>query len=108
MSVDVLISHHLPLYREVLVSTIRAACPGLVVQPVLQEELEHSITTFHPQMVICGAASPVIRSLCSTWISLFPEDADEAIVNMSGERRTIAHPSITQLIDLVRGVQPEE
>lgn len=103
MGVDILVGHHLPLYREVLTSAIRAACPGLVVQAVLPDELERFLSSSpHPQMVICGDPSPAIRDRCPNWISLFPHDADEVIVNIRGNMRTIPHPSISRITDILR------
>jgi hypothetical protein len=106
LSIDILIGHRLPLYREVLVSTIQAMRPDLVVQAVLQEELEEALAKGNPWMVICCTVTTTVLDRCLNWIAICPDERDEAVVCVDGVTRIIPHAGIRELLEIVSTLRP--
>lgn len=106
--VDVLIGNKLPLYREVLASTFRALRPDLVVHAVTDEDLDTSVTSLQPWLVICSVVTETIKDLCPSWIVVFPDERDEAIVTIAGQSRTIPHAGVRELLAVLAEIRPPE
>ncbi len=102
---DVLIGHHLPLYREVLSSTFRSMRPDLLICSVPEVELDQKVQELRPLLVICGMVTTVIADYSSAWIALYPEDRDEALVSVAGKRRTIPHASVLELLGVMEELE---
>ena len=103
--VDILIGNNLPLYREVLASTFRVARPDLVVCVVSHLDLDAEVVRARPCLVICSALSETILQHCPSWILLFPDQRDEAIVMIAGQQRTLPHAAIRELLEVCEDVQ---
>lgn len=106
MGIDILIGHRLPLYREVLVSTIRAMRPDLVVESALQEDLDDAVSSACPWLVICSAVNAAILEHCPNWIAMFPDERDEAVVSLEGVTHTIPHAGVRELLEILAGIRP--
>jgi hypothetical protein len=102
--VDILIGNNLPLYREVLASTLRVARPDLTIQAVLPSELDDEVLRARPCLVICSVVSETIVEHCPAWIHLFPDQRDEAIVMVGGECKAITQAGIRDLVDVLEGL----
>lgn len=107
-AIDILVGHNLPLYREVLTSTFRAMRPDLAVQAVSEQELDAAVLSQRPWMVICSALSQAISEACPSWILLFPDERDEAVVSIAGVRHTIPHADVHQLLEVLQDARPGE
>lgn len=99
--IDVLIGSNLPLYTEVLASAFAARRPDLSVRSTLQDDLDALVRELKPLLVICTLVSQTIADMSPAWISLFPDDRDEALVSIGGSRRTIPGATIAELLDIV-------
>lgn len=99
--IDVLIGTQLPLYREVLASTFRAMRPDLVVRAVPQEDLDATVRQLRPLLVICSSVSSTITDLSPAWITLYPEERDEALISVAGNHRTIPGASVLDLLKVM-------
>jgi len=104
--VDILIGNNLPLYREVLVTMFRATCPGVTVHDVSHLDLDTEVARIRPCLVVCSDVSQAIAEHCHAWILLFPDQRDEAIVSINGERRVLPHAGFSELLRVYQGIQP--
>jgi len=104
--IDVLIGNSLPLYREVLSSTLRIMRPDLRVLDVPPELLHEQVDKLHPQVVICSVARPTMVADELVWITLFPEDRDEALVTVTSVHRVLPHATMDQLFRVIDDVLP--
>ena len=104
--VDVLIGNHLPLYSEALSAAFRTLRPELLVRSVPHGELDAMTRELRPLLVICSRVTTAIADGASAWIALYPDDRDEAIVGIGGERRTIPHASVLELLDVLDEAGP--
>lgn len=102
--VDVLIGHRMELYGEVLSAMLHARRPELVVRAVTPADLDETVRTLRPQVVICSAVTETIDDCSPAWISLYPDETDEAIISVAGVHRTIPHATVNQLLDVVGDV----
>ncbi|MEZ4496858.1 MAG: hypothetical protein R2845_08815 [Thermomicrobiales bacterium] len=105
-AIDVIIATKLPLYREVLAATFHALRPDLSVLSVSEHELESAVMSHRPWMVICSVVSQAISDACASWILLFPDERDEALVSIAGVRQTIPHADVHQLLDIIQEARP--
>lgn len=105
--VDILIGNNLPLYREVLVSMVRAARPDLAVKAVSHLDLDAEVARSRPALVICSAVSQAIVEHCPSWILLFPDQRDEAIFMIAGDKRVLPHAGIRDVIELLADMWPD-
>jgi hypothetical protein len=103
--IDVLIANELPLHREVLASTFRTMRPDLLVHAIAHDELDLVICELRPLMVICSVINPSTCACSLAWITLYPDDRDEAVVQIDGVQRTIPNASIHQLLGVMDEVR---
>lgn len=104
--IDVLVGNSLPLYREVLASTLRIVRPDLRVCDVPPESLHAQVGKLQPRVVICSVARPTTVADVSVWITLFPEERDEALVTIAGVHRVLPHATVHQLLSVIGEVLP--
>jgi hypothetical protein len=104
-SVDILIGNNLPLYREVLVTMFRVTCPGIVVQGVCHDDLDAEVARLRPCLVLCSDVSQAVMDHSYAWILLFPDQRDEAIVFVDGERKVLPHAGFSELLRAFNDVQ---
>lgn len=103
-----LIGCELSLYREVLKSALRAQRPGIEVRTVPQVELDVTVRSVRPLLVICSAPSAVIEQLVHAWILLHPGEEAHSLVSVAGERRSIPHPTVNELVDIIDEIWPRD
>ena len=103
--IDVLIANELPLHREVLASTFRTMRPDLIVRAIAHDELDLVICELRPLVVICSAISSSTCSCSPAWITLYPDDRDEAVIHIDGVRSVIPNASIHQLLGVMDEVR---
>lgn len=103
--IDILVGNHLPLYREVLVSTFRARRPDLAVESVSGQDLDAAVVRLRPWLVICSAVSQTIIARCPAWILLFPEERDEAVVSIAGSSQVLPHAGVRELLAILDDVR---
>lgn len=104
--IDVLIGNSLPLYREVLASTLRIVRPDLHVRDVPPEALLAQVHRLRPRVVICSVPMPPTVVEVTVWIILFPEERDEALVIVAGVQRALPHATVHQLLGVIDEVFP--
>lgn len=104
--IDVLIGNELALHREVLAGAFRALRPDLLVHCVTHEELDGAVCALRPLLVICSVVSSTVTGCSPAWIALYPDERDEALVSIAGERRTIPNASVVQLLGVMDEIRP--
>ena len=105
--IDVLLGNSLPLYREVLASTLRVVRPDLRVHDVPPEVLLAHVSKLQPRVVISSVALPATVVDVPVWINLFPEERDEALVTVAGVHRVLPHATVRQILSVIGEVLPD-
>ena len=96
-----LIGNELALYREVLAGVLQAMRPAISVRVVPAADLDATVACHRPWLVICSTMSAVVETSVPAWILLHPNETRDTIVSVRGERRTIPHPTVEELVQLV-------
>lgn len=103
--IDVLIATELPLHREVLASTFRTLRPDFLVRAISHDELDLMLCELRPLVVISSAPDASTCACFLAWITLYPDDRDEAVIEIDGVRRVIPNASIDQLLGVMDEVR---
>ena len=96
-----LIGNELALYREVLAGVLQVVRPAISMRVVPAADLDATVACQRPWLLICSAVSPVVEASVPAWILLHPNENRETIVSVRGERRTVPHPTVEELVQLV-------
>jgi hypothetical protein len=96
-----LIESELALYRDALSGFLAALRPSVPVQTVTLAELETAIACRRPWVLICSVVTTLIEDLVPRWILIHPSGESPSLVSVAGQRRSIAHPTIEELLHLV-------
>lgn len=96
-----LIGNELPLYREVLKGALQALRPEIEVCTVPAAEVDTTVRSSSPRLVVCSALSTVIEECAPAWILLHPNEDAHTIISAEGQRCTIPHPTIAELLGII-------
>lgn len=96
-----LIANELPLQREVLAGALHALRPAIPVRVVSPVELDATIASLRPWLVISNASSRIIDELVPAWIMLHPDVGGEATVGMRGTHQATTNPTFEELLGFI-------
>jgi len=96
-----LIANELPLQREVLAGALHALRPAIPVRVIPPVELDATVASLRPWLVICSASSRIIDELVPAWILLHPDAGGDAMVRMRGTHHATANPTLEELLCLI-------
>lgn len=100
-SLRILIAHELLYYSEVIANAIRMLRPNLVMITREPEVLDHEISVFGPDLVVCSLATPTVRDRCFAWVELYPGHEAHSVVSIEGKREEYAEMEFPDLLSIV-------
>jgi hypothetical protein len=100
-SLRILIAHELLYYSEVIANAIRMLRPNLVMITREPEVLDHEISVFGPDLVVCSLATPTIRDRCFAWVELYPGHEALAVVCINGQVSTVNDFELDDLLSII-------
>ena len=95
------VGHEHALYREVLSSSVTALRPEMAVFNISPVDLDQVVRCLQPLLVICSDLSADIERRAAAWILLHPDVEQTTIVGVRGERRSMPHPQLDELLHLI-------
>lgn len=95
-------------YREALARAFRVRRPAVTVYLAEPGVLDRAVLDRAPAIVVCSALSEVIETRPRTWIVLYPDGEDRALVSIAGVRRTVAGVEFDDLLAAIdRALRPD-
>jgi hypothetical protein len=73
-------------YRETIALALSALRPHAEVVTVEPDRLDAEIRRRRPDVALCSRLSPAVESSVPTWVLLYPDGANIAIVSVDGRR----------------------
>lgn len=88
-------------YREVIAEAVRDLRPSIKVMTVEPGELDDSVSNFRPDMVICSAATEMVKKNVLIWIELYPEFSPKSVISVKGESSKIDEIQLADLLEIL-------
>jgi hypothetical protein len=88
-------------YREVHAEAFRLLRPDAEVVRVEPDELDAAVARLSPHLVVCSTMSEVVQTRPLSWILLYPDGANLAVVSIAGVQRTIPKVVFDDLLDAI-------
>lgn len=85
-------------YREVIAEAMHELRPALVIMTVEPEDMDGSVASFGPDIVICSAVTDLVESEVLAWVELYPEYGPQSVISVKGE---VSKVNEIQLADLL-------
>ena len=95
---DVLVANDPAAYRDMLASELPFLRPHLTVLQVDPADLEAAVVRLRPRLVVCSELTELVRQHASAWIMLYPNGANQAIVDVAGQQRRLLNPGLTDVL----------
>jgi hypothetical protein len=93
----VLVANEPRVYRETIALALSALHPEAEVIAVEPSELDDEIERRQPDLALCIQLSRVVEAAVPTWILLYPEGANMAVVSIGGECSTTGGLALDEL-----------
>jgi hypothetical protein len=97
----VLVANELRYYREVVANAVLMFRPEVEVKIVEPSDLDSSILQLAPDLVVCSRITPTIRTRCSAWVELYPDEEPLAIVCINGQGSTVNDIELDGLLSII-------
>jgi hypothetical protein len=90
-------------YRETIALALSALRPQAEVLVINPDELDAEIHRRRPDVAVCSQVSPVVEASVPTWVLLYPEGANMAVVSVDGEQSLTGGLALDELVVLHPG-----
>jgi hypothetical protein len=88
-------------YREAIASVLSELRPNLEVFSAGPDDLNGSLKTITPDIIICSELTPAIMSGARDWIELYPRGESTVVVSVAGERSTFDDIELPELLSVI-------
>ncbi|MBW3633591.1 MAG: hypothetical protein KY456_11265 [Chloroflexi bacterium] len=99
-SFRVVIGNEPRFYREALAGALRLLRPDVEVVLAETAALDDEVGR-RGGLVVCSRLSPTIQTQAPTWILLYPEAENRAVVGLAGRERSIPSVEIADLLGVI-------
>jgi len=87
-------------YRETIATALGLLRPEAQVVVIEPEALETAIVRQAPDVAFCSQLSPAVTTV-PTWVLLYPDGANMAVINIRGIQSTTAELTLTDLAQVI-------
>jgi hypothetical protein len=97
----VLVANEPRAYRESITLALTALRPRADVIAVEPDELDAEVRRQHPDVAVCSHLSPTVEASVPTWVLLYPDGANVAVVSIAGERSMTGRLELEDLAEVI-------
>ena len=87
-------------YRETIATALGMLRPEAEVVVVEPEALETAIACQQPDVAFCSQITPAVKTV-ATWVLLYPDGANSAVINVRGAESTTSELSLLDLAQVI-------
>ncbi len=98
---QILIANEPRAYRDTLALALKTLRPQATVMAVEPDDLDTEIARRHPDVAVCSRLSPTVESGVPTWVLLYPEGANMAVISVDGMRSVTGELALEALADVI-------
>jgi len=85
------------VYRETIAIALSALRPEAEIVTVEPDNLDAEVQRRHPDVALCSQLSPAVEESVATWVLLYPEGANMAVVSIDGKQSTTGSLALDDL-----------
>ena len=97
----VLVANEPRSYRETIAMALGVMRPAAEVVAVEPHELDAEVERRRPDVALCGHVTPAVEANVPTWVLLYPEGANMAVVSVRGRRSTTGALALDDLAAII-------
>jgi hypothetical protein len=97
----VLVGNEPRVYRDIHATSLQALRPEAEVVAVEPAELDEAVRRLEPDVVFCSRLSETVESEALSWVLLYPDGANLAIVCIAGERTIVPEIAFEALLGVL-------
>jgi hypothetical protein len=87
--------------RETITLALSALRPEAEIVAVEPDDLDAEVCRRHPDVAVCSALSPTVEASVPSWVLLYPDGANMAVVSVGGEQSTTGGLALDDLAALI-------
>lgn len=88
-------------YREVMAITLQELAPNVEASIAEPEALDREVARLTPDLVICSQATETVRNANLSWIALYPEGSNRAVISVRGQRWRVLKPTLDNVFAVI-------
>jgi hypothetical protein len=104
----ILVANEPRAYREVLAGVLRELRPHLHVVLGDPASLDQDAGALRPRLLICSQLTDRIADGPWSWILLYPDGDQQAVVQVEGRRTDLPTVGLDDLLDVIDAVAPPD
>jgi hypothetical protein len=97
----VLVANEPRAYRESIAMALSALRPQAEVIAIEPDDLDAEVQRRHPDVAVCSQLSPTIETSVRTWVLLYPDGANMAVISVEGESSTTGSFALDDLAAVI-------
>ena len=93
-------------YREALAAALHELRPHIEVICIEPDDLDGTVSHGHPRLVLCSRLTEALQMCCDTWILLYPNRENRALISVAGRRTVVANITFSHLLSVIDELEP--
>jgi hypothetical protein len=98
----VLVANEPRAYRETIAMALRSLRPEADIVVVEPDALEAEVERRNPDVALCSHLSQTVEGLVPTWVLLYPDGANMAMLGANGQRSTARDLTLDDLAQVIQ------
>ena len=88
-------------YREVLAAALQELRPHLEVISIEPDDLAGKVCDYRPRLVLCSQLIEAVETCSDSWILLYPERENRALISVAGRQTVVTNIEFSQLLSVI-------
>ena len=89
------------VYREAFAAVLQELRPHIEVICIEPDDLDGTVSHGRPRLVLCSRLTEALQMCCDTWILLYPNRENRALISVAGRRTVVTNITFSHLLSVI-------